>query len=117
MLVLLPASSSIFSTLIMNQTVSILRKHLKTTIFFGLYVLVWLLPVLTSSNSSRNPTSCGAGNGALYVLLMLVTFIYTVVLIVKIATSPNKKFFGIVLLFAWMVPVLCLLVTVAISGS
>ena len=99
----------------MSQSLSILRKHIKTTIFFSLYVLVWALPVFSSIHRSNNPTSCGAGTGGLYALLMLVTFIYNVILIVKMATSPNKEFFGVVLLLAWAVPVLCLLASGAFS--
>ncbi len=73
--------------------------------------------MFSSLNRSSNPTSCGAGNGFMFVLLMLITFVYTVVLIVKMATSPNRKFFGDVLLLAWALPVLFTLVSAIVVQS
>ncbi len=94
------------------------KRHIFSTIFLGLYIIWWILFIYWfNSGSSNYPKSCGAANGTLVILTLLIAIIYTFTLFIKIVIAKGQsrwdyiKFLGIILLPAIILIVRLTIVT------
>ena len=71
---------------------NLFKRHVLFTIFLFLY-LFWILFVILwfKTGTSNYPNSCGAANGGLIILTLLVILIYTIVIILKIIFSKTEN--------------------------
>jgi hypothetical protein len=69
-----------------------LIRHEISSIFILLYYVLWLCVLqFFHSGAAAYPNSCGAANGALILLFLFVTLVYTLILLIKILLTEEEK--------------------------
>ena len=80
------------SFLLKIQILNLFKKHKTSTVFLLLYIVWWIFVWRWfSSDSSAYPNSCGAANGGLLMLTILISVIYFIILLIKTAISKEEK--------------------------
>jgi len=79
-------------------------RHIKSTIFLGIYALWWTIFFYWfTSGAAEYPNSCGAANGALVMLTLLIAGVCSLTLLILGLTNKGQKridyliFLGLVL--------------------
>ena len=64
---------------------TIFKRHILATMLLGIYVCVWAFSInWFTSDNSKYPNSCGAANGGLLVIDLIVTVVYGLIFFVNI---------------------------------
>lgn len=93
-----------------NITRTGFRHHPISAFFLGLYYAAWAFNYwfFLSGNASY-PDSCGAANGALIMMLILLSITYVIVVIIRLIFARDKRFFKFVLALVFAPLVLSLI--------
>jgi len=98
---------------------NLFKRHITSTFFLGLYLVWWILFIYWfKSGYGASPRSCGAANGALVMLSILIIVFYTLLLIIKFLITRGEgrwdylKFIGLVHL-----PAIIMTICVAIFST
>jgi hypothetical protein len=90
----------------------IFARHKKSTISLMVYALWWIhLFYWFTSGASANPNSCGAANGGLIMLTLLMVVLGTLILLVFALTSKGERRVDyLIFLVLVLIPVIYVLV-------
>jgi hypothetical protein len=71
---------------------AILRRHIFTTIFLGIYFICWSYTIYWFTSGKANyPNSCGAANAGVLVIILTMTVIYSIIFFVNVLLQKGDN--------------------------